>query len=253
MKLIYKIIIIYILTTNAVAREKGQTEITTEDGVEVFQDEKYYLLKKNVKIESDSFILKADNVKINFDKSLYDIVSLIAEGSVIFESSEYNIKGKGEFLDFEVKIEGLEIKGENSELVTQDIEMYSDGFIKVNNFDGSFFLKGLNSKLISKNIFIEAEYIDGVFSNNLDQKQINLLSVFDDEISYIKNEDTEMYAKKINFDNKTSIIELIDKVTIIRNSEKIIGDYGTLDTKNNSYKIKSNKETKVKVIIQNDE
>ena len=45
---------------------------------------------------------------------------------------------------------------------------------------------------------------------------------------------------KINFNNDTAIIELIDDVTIIRNEEKITGDYGTLDTKNNSYKIKSN-------------
>ena len=40
-------------------------------------------------------------------------------------------------------------------------------------------------------------------------------------------------------------------MTIIRDGEKISGDYGTLDTKNNSYKIKSNDETKVKVIILN--
>ena len=32
--------------------------------------------------------------------------------------------------------------------------------------------------------------------------------------------------QKINFDNKTSIIELIDDVIIIRNGEKITGDYG---------------------------
>ena len=53
-----------------------------------------------------------------------------------------------------------------------------------------------------------------------------------------------MYAKKINFDYDTSIIELIDDVIIIRNEEKITGDYGTLDTKNNSYKIKSNNQNK---------
>ena len=50
-----------------------------------------------------------------------------------------------------------------------------------------------------------------------------------------------------------AIIELIDSVTIIRDGEKISGDYGTLDTKNNSYKIKSEKQTKVKVVIQNNE
>ena len=62
-----------------------------------------------------------------------------------------------------------------------------------------------------------------------------------------------MYAKKITFDNKSSLIELSDEVTIIRDGEKITGDYGTLDTKNNSYKIKSNNEAKVKAIIQNNE
>ncbi len=72
-------------------------------------------------------------------------------------------------------------------------------------------------------------------------------------MSYVKNNDTEMYAIKINFDHNTSIIELINEVTIIRNEEKITGDYGTLDTKNNSYKIKSNNKNKVKVIIQNNE
>ena len=62
-----------------------------------------------------------------------------------------------------------------------------------------------------------------------------------------------MYAKTINYSNENSIIELIDNVTIIRNEEKITGDYGTLDTRNNSYKIKSNNQNKVKVIIQNNE
>ena len=79
------------------------------------------------------------------------------------------------------------------------------------------------------------------------------MNVVDEKISYVKNNDSEMYAKKINFNNEESIIELIDNVVIIRNGEKITGDYGTLDTKNNSYKIKSNNSTKVKAIIQNDE
>ena len=52
------------------------------------------------------------------------------------------------------------------------------------------------------------------------KKEITFLNVIDKKISYVKNNDTEMYAKKINFDNKTSIIELIDNVTIIRNEEK---------------------------------
>ena len=62
-----------------------------------------------------------------------------------------------------------------------------------------------------------------------------------------------MYARKIIFNEDKSTIELIDNVTIIRNEEKITGDYGTLDTSNNSYKIRSNNQNKVKVIIQNNE
>ena len=49
MKLIINLIIIFIFSESVLALEKGETEITTEDGIEVFQNEKYYLLKKNVK------------------------------------------------------------------------------------------------------------------------------------------------------------------------------------------------------------
>ena len=255
MKILTKIFFIFIVlyTTKLIAREQGQTEITTEDGVEVYQDEKYYLLKQNVKIVSDNFILNADNVKIDFDKNLYDIISLNANGNVKFNSSEFDMRGSGEKLELVISLQDLTIEGKNSILVTQDLEMQSNGSIKINNLNGSFFLNGSNSKLISDNILIKAEFIDGLFSNELDQKEISVLKVKDQKISYIKNNDTEMYAKKINFDNKTSIIELIDNVSIIRDGEKITGDYGTLDTENNSYKIKSNDKTKVMVIIQNNE
>ena len=61
-----KIILIFFIVFNLSAREIGETEITTEDGIEVYQNEKYYLLKKNVEFESDNFILKAKNVQIKF-------------------------------------------------------------------------------------------------------------------------------------------------------------------------------------------
>ena len=251
MRLFFSLAIILWLSFNVIAREIGETEITTEDGIEVFQNEKFYLLKKNVKIDSDDFILNADEVKINFNKSLYDITELNAKGNVNFKSSEFKMEGNGKNLKFEVQIEKLKVEGQNSELITEDIRMFSDGFIEVSNFNGNFTLEGKNSKLESKNILIEAEFIDGIF-NNLDKnREITFLNIYDKKISYVKNNNTEMYAKKINFDNSSSIIELIDNVTIIRGGEKISGDYGTLDTKNNSYKIKSNDETKVKVIILN--
>ena len=253
MRLIIYIIIIVLFSLSIIAREIGETEITTEDGIEVFQDEKYYLLKKNVKILSDNFKLNAKDAKIDFDKNLYDITEINAKGEVNFVSSKFGLNSKSESFKFEVLTEKLRLEGQNSELVTKDIEMYSDGFIEVNNLNGNFRLEGLNSKLINESILIKAEKIDGIFSNNEDQKEITFLNVIDKKLSYVKNNDTEMFAKKINFDINTSIIELLDNVSIIRNGEKITGDYGILDTKNNSYKIKSTKDTKVKAVIQNNE
>ena len=253
MKLIIKVIVIIFISLNLIAREKGETEITTEDGIEVFQNEKFYLLKKNVQIVSDNFILDADNVKIDFDESLYDITKLDAEGNVKFNSLKFKINGIGENLILIVKTEDLKIEGTGSELRTENINMFSDGFVKINNQNGNFSLKGLNSKLINETIFIEAESIEGTFSNNGSSNEIIYLDAIDNNISYVKNKDTEMYAKKINYNQKTSLIELIDNVTIIRGEEKITGDYGTLDTRNNSYKIKSNNKSKVKIIIQSDE
>ena len=64
-------------------------------------------------------------------------------------------------------------------------------------------------------------------------------------------ENTEMYAKKINYNKETAIVEMEKNVKIIRDGETITGDYGTLDTNKNSYKVKSKEEKKVKVIILN--
>ena len=79
MKKILFFILTIILSTNLHSRSIGETEITTEEGIEVFQKEKYYLLKKNVKIVSDNFELTGDQVKIFFDKDLYDIKTINAE------------------------------------------------------------------------------------------------------------------------------------------------------------------------------
>ena len=253
MILIIKAAVMLLFSITLNAREIGETEITTEDGIEVFQNEKFYLLKQNVKIVSDNFILSADEVKINFDKSLYDITELDANGNVDFKSNEFETSGSGNYLNFKAKVEKIKVEGEGSQLVTSDIKMFSDGFIEVSNLNGDFLLKGKNSKLINENIIIEAETINGNFSKKANEKEITYLEVIDKNISYVKNNDTEMYAKKINFDYDTSIIELIDDAIIIRDEEKITGDYGTLDTRNNSYKIKSNNQNKVKVIIQNNE
>ena len=233
------------------SRNIGETEITTEEGIEVFQNEKYYLLKKNVKIESDTFNLTGDLIKIFFEKDLYDIKIIDAVGNVKMVSDSYRIKANGENLVFIVKTEEISLKGLNSKLITEDTDMYSDGTIIVNNITGDFLIEGQNSSLDTEDIFIEGEYIEGNFSNNNENKEINLLNVLDKKIAYIKTDDTEMYSNKINYDKKTSLIELENNVKIIRGGETITGDYGTLDTATNSYKVKSKDSKKVKVIILN--
>ena len=86
MKFNFIFLIILLFSITLYGRELGETEITTEDGIEVFQNEKFYLLKKNVKIESDDLLLNANEVKIDFDKNLYDITELAAKGEVDFIS-----------------------------------------------------------------------------------------------------------------------------------------------------------------------
>ncbi len=251
MKIIIIILFLLISHNSSFSRNIGETEITTEEGIEVFQNEKYYLLKKNVKIESDTFNLTGDLIKIFFEKDLYDIKIIDAVGNVKMVSDSYRIKAYGENLVFIVKTEEISLKGLNSNLITEDTDMYSDGTIIVNNITGDFLIEGQNSSLDTEDIFIEGEYIEGNFSTNNENKEINLLNVLDKKIAYIKTDDTEMYSNKINYDKKTSLIELENNVKIIRGGETITGDYGTLDTATNSYKVKSKDSKKVKVIILN--
>ena len=48
-KFVIFFLIVLLNNTYAFSRNIGETEITTEDGIEVFQEEKYYLLKKMLK------------------------------------------------------------------------------------------------------------------------------------------------------------------------------------------------------------
>ncbi len=248
---IFFILFFFININNLNARDIGETEITAEEGIEVFQNEKYYLLKKNVKIESDNFSLVGDIIKIYFGKDLYDILKIDAVGNVLLDSLTYNIMANGKKLLFTVKDEEIIIEGDNSKLITESTEMFSDGNIKVNNIDGDFYLNGANSKLISENIIIQGNSINGIFALNNGQKEIMLLDVFDEKIAYVKSNDTDMFANSIKYNKDISLIELEKNVKIMSDGETITGDYGTLDIKTNSYKIKSKNSKKVKVIISN--
>ena len=253
MKLFLIFISVILFSGSLLSRATGETEITTEEGIEVFQNEKYYLLKKNVKIESDTFELIGDRIKIFFDKDLYDIRIIDAEGNVKLDSNQYNIKADSEKLVFTVNDEIIKLKGANSKLITNETEMYSDGRIEVNNINGDFYLFGPNSKMIAEDIFIQGNLIEGVFDNSEDGKSIKQLNVVDEKIAYVKTENTEMYANKLDYDENTSLIILEDNVKIIRDGETITGDYGTLDTNTNSYKVRSKNSQKVKVVIKNNE
>ena len=253
MKKLLIILILILSSSTTLSRQQGETEITTEEGIEVFQNEKYYLLKKNVRIVSDEFILLGDLIKIYFEDDLYDIKLIDARGNVDLISEKNNIKANGSELIFRVDVEEIVIKGENSELYTDNTEMFSNGVIKVNNFEGSFNINGPKSRLVSENIEIIGNYIDGSFEVINGSKEFNLLKVVDDKIAFIKTDNTEMFAKFIDYNKNLSLIELENDVKIIRNGETVTGDYGTLDTNTNSYKIKSNNSKKVKVIIKNND
>ena len=251
MKCIILFLIIFLNFKYAIGRNIGETEITTDDGIEVFQEEKYYLLKKNVEIISDEFKLNGDLVKIYFEKDLYDIQELIASTGVNFVSNAYNIKGKGEALKFNIQNEEINVTGEKSELILETTEMFSEGSITVDNLGGSFSIEGSNSRLISDEIFINGFKIDGILINNSGTREISNLEVRDENILSIITKDTEMFSKKAFYDREKSIIELFDSVIIKRGNEIITGDYGILDTNKNSYKVSSKNSKKVKAIISN--
>jgi len=250
-KIVIFILIIFLNYKYALSRNIGETEITTEDGIEVFQEEKYYLLKKNVEIISDEFRLNGNLVKIYFEKDLYDIQELIASSNVSFISSVHNIKGKGEDLKFNIQSQEINVSGERSELFLETTEMFSDGSITVNNLVGSFSIEGPNSKLISDDILITGFMINGTLFNQNGNREINNLEVKDENLLNIITTDTEMFSKKALYDKKKSIIELFDSVTIERGGEIITGDYGIFDTNKNAYKVTSKKSNKVKAIISN--
>ena len=249
-KLFIIIFLILFISNKTTARDIGQTEITTEDGIEVFQIEKYYLLKKNVIIISDDFKLTADKVKAYFEKDLYDIIKIESEGSVELKSSK-GLVAKGEKINFSTKSEDIIVLGENSSLIYNEINMFSNEQIKVNNQNGEFNLKGKNSILKSNNIQIYGSLIDGKYIKVNETNEIETLYVEDENQSNIITDTSNMFATKIIYNKKENIIELFENVKIIRGGEIITGDYAKMDTLKETYKIKSNNNQKVKVLITN--
>ncbi len=248
-KLLILFLIILFSQKSALTRDAGETEITTEDGIEVFQEEKYYLLKKNVEILSDELKLNGQIVKIYFEEGLYDIKELIANDNVSFISEQYNIEGKGNTVKFNIKDQKIYVNGIKSELYLEKTKMFSDGKIDVDNLKGLFSINGPNSSLISDNIYIVGSKINGSFEIINGKRDIANLVVEDEEKLNINTDDIIMFSKKAIFNKKKSIIELFENVEINRGNETITGDYGILNTNKNSYKVSSTNSNKVKAII----
>ena len=245
-----KLLIILCLFTNLVAaRDIGQTEITTEEGIEVYQKEKYYLLKKNVEIQSDNFSLKAQKVKAFFEKDLYDIVDIHSEGDVVLISNK-GVEAKGKKIDFNIKNEDIYIEGEKSFLNNKDFEMKSNQSIKVNNLTGKFKLIGLNSQITTSDTIIIGSIIDGKYSNVNGENIVQTLHAEDKTQVNIKTKTLNMFSKKADFDRENDIIELFDKVKIFREEEIITGDYARINTVDESYYVTSNTTKKVKVLLK---
>ena len=243
------LIIILFFSSSILSREVGQTEITTDEGIEVFQKEKYYLLKKNVSIISDNFELKADFVKAYFDKDLYDISKIESEKDVILKSSK-GILAKGDKINFSTKNENITIKGNNSSLTYGNIFMFSQDLVEVNNLNGNFIIEGNEAELKTDSIHIFGSLIKGNFVTINNVKEVEKLYVEDDKQANIKTENINMFAKKANYNKQDNIIELFENVKVIRGNEIIMGDYANIDTLNESYKVKSNNDNKkVKVLI----
>ena len=245
-----KLLIIFLFCSPSIlSREVGQTEITTDEGIEVFQKEKFYLLKKNVSIISDNFELKADLVKAYFDKDLYDISKIESETDVILKSSK-GILAKGNKINFSTKNENITIKGNNSSLTYNNIYMFSQDLVKVDNLNGNFLIKGNGAELKTDSIHIFGSLIKGNFVTIDKVNEVEKLYVEDDKQANIKTEKINMFAKKANYNKQDNIIELFENVKVIRGNEIITGDYANIDTLNESYKVKSNNDNeKVKVLI----
>lgn len=247
-----KILIIYLFTCLSIlqARELGQTEITAEEGMEVYQKEKFYILKQNVEIESDNFKLKAQKVKAHFDKDLYDITNIYSQGNVIFESNQ-GLKIIGSVVDHNIKKEQINIKGEESFLQNKDFTMISNRLIEINNISGNFKLYGKNSKLITNDITIVGENIEGKYMNIDGENIIDKLNVKDTNQVNIKTTTSDMFAKKAIYNKQENTIELFDNVVIIRNNESVTGDYAKMNTLDESYFVKTNyKSKRVKAVLE---
>jgi lipopolysaccharide export system protein LptA len=127
--------------------------------------------------------------------------------------------------------------------------MFSNTLIDLDNLQQKFNLQGESSILQNNEIKIIASSIKGNFINNKNTNEIEELFVNDKKKLNIITKTSSMFALKANYSKLNNSIELYENVLIIRDKEKIEGEYAYIDIINESYKIKSKKNKKVKIIL----
>ena len=131
----------------------------------------------------------------------------------------------------------------------QNLEMRSEEYIEINDFAGTFKLKGENSELKTKDLIIIGSFISGSYDKSTNKNEIISLNTKSKNLSYINTNNLEMESTKAIYSKKDNIIELFENVKVVRGGETITGDYAKINTLDQSYKVSSKDSSKVKVLI----
>ena len=168
-------------------------------------------------------------------------------------TSSRGMEAKGEKINFSTKDENIIILGKNSSLIYNEIEMYADVSIQVNNISGDFNLQGYGSKLYTDEVQITGALIDGKYTIINGVNEVDNIFVEDMIESHIKTKNIDMFSLKARYNKKENLIKLYESVKVIRNNEIIEGDYGEVNTIKESFKVNSNDNKKVKILIKDSE
>ena len=205
-----KIFLIFIFISNIFFYKNhllADTIITTDGGIEVFQNDKYYELSNNVDIKSKNFDLTANHAIVYYEKDFYDLIKVIAIGKAEIKTTEGALI-KGNKVTYELKNEKFLIKG--------------NGIFK------------------NKDLYIEGSNINGNMIKENDQTVVKYVEASDSETVYIKNREMQSYSKSAKYLKETEILELFNEVKIIKNQEVTTGDYANINMLTNNYSIKTN-------------
>lgn len=199
--------------------KKDSTIITADDGINVYQDKKYYELKNNVKVKSINFDLNADNVLAYYGKDFYDLTKIIATGNAEIFTPE-----------------GSEIKGDK---VIYEIQ------------SGNFSISG-NGIFIDKELVVEGDDIKGQIIEINKIKYVKRVEAKDKKKVFIKNKDMKSYSKSAIYTKENEVLELFDEVKIIKKQEVTTGDYANINMETNDYSIRSI-NNKVQLLINSED